>query len=58
MHFVDFNAGSTFGIDHCFDPTKNYTDATKATSVTFGNGYNFGVGYDYYSAPVIFAKWG
>ena len=57
-HFLDVNAGSTLGIDHCFDPTKKYYEATRATSITFGNGFNYGIGYDYYSVPIVFTKWG
>ena len=56
-HFIDVNAGSTFGFDHCFDPTEKYSEATKANSITFGNGYNYGVGYDYYSLPLVIVRW-
>lgn len=55
--FVDLSVGKNIGIDHCYNPTQDYKDTTKATSVTFGLGSSFGVGYDYYYAPVIIAKW-
>lgn len=57
-HFIDINAGYYAGYDHCFDPTKDYNSATKASAITFGTGANFGIGYDYYSTPIIFTKWG
>ena len=57
-HFVDVNAGNTVGLDHCFDPTRAYSNTTKATTITFGKGSNHGMGYDYYSQPWIIKEWG
>ena len=56
-HSIDVSAGSTLGIDHSFDPTRPYSSTTKTTAITFGSGYSFGVGYDYYSNPFIISKW-
>ena len=55
--FVDVNISKTMGIDHCYNPTKKYSKTTKATSASFGGQIGFGVGYDYYSDPYIFAQW-
>lgn len=52
------NAGNIFGMDYCFDPTRSYELTTKATSVTFGSGIGFGMGYDYYLSPLIILRWG
>ena len=56
--FIDINAGYSYGVDHCFDPTRIYESTTRATCISFGQGFNFGVGYDYYFAPWTIAKWG
>ena len=56
-HFIDIYAGAKIGLDHCFNPTKKYTETTKAISVTFGNDFTCGIGYDYYSPPLIIKKW-
>ena len=56
--FVDVNGGYNMGFDHAFSPEGDYKNAVKSSSFTFGSGYNFGVGRDRYSAPVIFKKWG
>ncbi len=36
------------GIDHSFDPTKNYDVSTRASSITFGNNKGVYYGNDYY----------
>ena len=56
--FYDLNAGKGMGIDHCFSPESSYDKATKATSLSFGLGFGYSAGYDYYTAPHIFKKWG
>ena len=56
--FYDINAGYVYGIDYCSAPAENRSFVTRATSISFGSGYNLGVGYDYYSSPVILAKRG
>ena len=55
--FIDITVSNNVGIDHCFNPTKRYSKTTKATSVTFGIGKSFGIGYDYYDDPITILKW-
>ena len=56
-HFVDTNVGCYIGIDHCWNPLDNHETATQATALTFSSGYSFGVGYDYYTSPLLVFKW-
>lgn len=55
--FVDSNLGYYLGLDHCWDPMKPYEDATRATSVTLGNGFNGGFGLDWYFEPMLLWEW-
>ena len=51
--FIDVNAGSTIGIDHCWAPSGDYRSTVKATSVEFSFGHFVGAGYDYYGKPNV-----
>ena len=55
-HFVDINAGSSVGLDHCWNPLENHESSTQATSVTFSLGKSYGFGYDYYFDPIPLFK--
>ena len=55
--FHDVNYVNLIGLDHCYNPKSYYFKATKATSVSFGVGVSYGVGWDYYHGPEIIAKW-
>ena len=46
--FVDFGGGFYGGIDHCYDPRNEYSDAVRAGSITFGNKKGVYYGYDNY----------
>ena len=57
--FVDYNFGASYGFDYCHGIKKDPTEITSAASLTFGlvSSAGGGVGYDYYSAPHILARW-
>ena len=55
-HFIDINAGSSVGLDHCWNPLENHESSTQATSVTFSLGKSYGFGYDYYFDPIPLFK--
>ena len=62
-HFIDMFVSGVIGLEYCFNPTKEYKDTIKAKTISFGIGpsffpYNYGIGYDYYSDPLVFWKWG
>ncbi len=57
-HFVDVNAASNVGFDHCWNPEETYETATQATCVTFSPGLSYGSGYDYYLPAMKILAWG
>ncbi len=54
--FVQNGAGYYIGVNHCFDPNKDYNSATKATTITFGGGVSYGAGMDWYFDPIFIKK--
>ena len=57
--FKNFGGGKFWGIDHCYDPRKNHSDAVQAYSITFGNnkGVYFGEDEYYYWGKTGVPEW-
>ena len=55
--FVNYFAGSGFGIDRCWSPDYGMANGTGALSATFSLGFGWGVGYDHYSPPILVYSW-
>ena len=55
--FLDVNLGYYVGLDHCFNPYESHKTASQATALTIGTGFNSGVGYDFYSSPILIVDW-
>ena len=55
--FIDINLGGTCSFDHCFNPGKSILTTTKADSISFSPGINYGIGLDYYSNPIPIRMW-
>ena len=51
--FVQAGAGCFLGLNHCYDPTTDYSDAIKATTITFGNDFGYSAGVDWYFDPLV-----
>lgn len=54
--FLQSGVGYYWGINHCFDPYSSYDEAVKATTITFGSGASWGVGYDWYFDSIVIKK--
>ena len=46
--FKNYGGGWLWGIDHCYDPRTNHSDAVQAYSITFGNNKGVYFGDDKY----------
>lgn len=57
--FKNYGAGWLWGIDHCYDPRTNHSDAVQAYSITFGNNKEVYFGDDkyYYWGKTGVPKW-
>ena len=57
--FKNYGGGWLLGIDHCYDPRTNHSDAVQAYSITFGNnkGVYFGDDKYYYWGKTKVPKW-
>ncbi len=57
--FKNYGGGWFWGIDHCYDPRTNHSEAVQAYSITFGNnkGVYFGDDKYYYWEKTGVPKW-